>query len=224
MQGSITSGEGRACQSSAIVCFRQAAGLQSDCPSAFPWYQIALSLSTVPEFPRHLIIPILARCVSDRLSFNFSISISLGKVKIFLNHFEKNMDVYTNPSMFLLFSRKVVSDSLRPRGLYHARLPCLPLSPGICSNSCPLSQWCHPTILSSVIPFSSCLQSFLASGSFLMSRLFTSGGQSIGASASTLVLLVNNQGWFLLGLTGLTSLQSKGLSRVFSRTWTFNDG
>ena len=223
MQGSITSGEGRACQSSAIVCFRQAAGLQSDCPSAFPWYQIALSLSTVPEFPRHLIIPILARCVSDRLSFNFSISISLGKVKIFSNHFEKNMDVYTNPSMFLLFSRKVVSDSLRPRGLYHARLPCLPLSPGICSNSCPLSQWCHPTILSSVIPFS-CLQSFLVSGSFLMSRLFTSGGQSIGASASTLVLLVNNQGWFLLGLTGLTSLQSKGLSRVFSRTWTFNDG
>ena len=114
MQGSITSQEGRACQSSAIICFRQAAGLQSDCPSAFPWCHIALYLSTVPKFPRHLIIPILARCVSDRLSFNFSISISLGKVKIFSNHFGKNLDVYTNPSMFLLFSRKVVSDSATP--------------------------------------------------------------------------------------------------------------
>ena len=116
----------------------------------------------------------------------------------------------------LLFSRSVVSDSLWPYGLQHARLPCPSPSPGACSNSCPLSQWCYPTISSSVIPFSSCSQSFPASGSFLMSQLFASGDQSIGASASALVLLMNIQGWFPLGLTGLISLQSKGLSRVFS--------
>ena len=116
----------------------------------------------------------------------------------------------------LQFSFSVVSDSLWPHGLQCARLPCPSLAPGACSNSCPLSQWCHPTILSSVIPFSSCLQSFPASGSFPMSQFFTSGGQSIGASAS--VLSMNIQDWFLLGLTGLISLQSKGLSRVFSNT------
>ena len=94
------------------------------------------------------------------------------------------------------------------------------LSPKICSNSCPMSQWCHPTILSSVIPFSSCLQSFPATGSFLINQLFASGGQSIGASASTSasVLPMNIQDWFPLGLTGLISLQSKALSRVFSNT------
>ena len=90
----------------------------------------------------------------------------------------------------LLFSHSVVSSSLQPRRLQHARLPCLSLFPGACSNSCPLSWWCHPTISSSVIPFSSCLQSFPASGSFLMSRLFTSGGQRIGASASAKALQV----------------------------------
>ena len=86
----------------------------------------------------------------------------------------------------------------------------------VCSDSCPLSQWCHPTISSSVGPFSCCLQSFPASGSFPMSQLFPSGGQSIGASASALVLPMNIQGWFLLGLTGLICLLSKGLSRVLS--------
>ena len=91
-------------------------------------------------------------------------------------------------------------------------------SPGLCSNSCPLSQWCHPTILSSVIPFSSCLQSFPASGSFPMSLFFASGSQSIGASASVSVLPMNIQGWFPLGWTGLISLQSKGLSRIFPNT------
>ena len=95
------------------------------------------------------------------------------------------------------------------------RLLCPSLIPGVCSNSCPL--WCHPTILSSVIPFSSCLQSFPASGSFPVSRLFASGGQSIGASASTSVLPMNTQDWSL-GWTGWISLQSKGLSRVFSNT------
>ena len=94
----------------------------------------------------------------------------------------------------------------------------LPESPGACSNSCPLSRWCHPTISSSVVPFSSCPQSFPASGSFPMSPRFESGGQSIGASASVSVLSVNIQGWFPLGLTDLISLQSKGLSRVFSNT------
>ena len=111
-----------------------------------------------------------------------------------------------------------MSNSLRPHGLQHTRLLCPSPSPRVGSNLCPLSQWCHPTISSSVSPFSSCLQSFLASGSFLMSQLFTSGGRSIGASALASVLPMNIQGWFSLGLTGLISLLSKGLSRVFSST------
>ena len=102
--------------------------------------------------------------------------------------------------------------------LQHARLPSPSSSPRVCSNSCPLSQWCHPTISSSVAPFSSCLQSFLASESLSMSQLFTSGGQSIGASASASVLPMNIQGWFPLVLTGLISLLSKRLSRIFSST------
>ena len=118
--------------------------------------------------------------------------------------------------LLLLFSRSVVSDSLWPPGLQHTRLPCPSPSPRACSNSSPLSQWCHPTISSSVVPFSSCLQTFPTSGSFLMSQLFTSGGQSIGTSAS--VLPMNIQDWFPLGLTGLISLKSKGLLRVFSNT------
>ena len=115
------------------------------------------------------------------------------------------------------FSRSVVSRSLRPHGLQHTRPLCPSPTPGAGSNSCPLSQWCHPTISSSFVPFS-CLQSFPASGSFPMSRLFTSGGQSIGDSASASVLPMNIQGWFPLGLTGFISLQSKGLSIVFSNT------
>ena len=103
-------------------------------------------------------------------------------------------------------------------GLQHARLPCPLPSPGACSISRPLSWWCKQTISSSVIPFSSCPRSFLASGSFPVSWLLASGGQSIGASASASVLLVNIQGWFPLGRTGWTSLWSKGLSRVFSNT------
>ena len=116
------------------------------------------------------------------------------------------------------FSHSVVSDSLRHHGLQHTRLPCPSPTPRACSNSCPLSRWCHSTISSSVIPFSSCLQSFPASGSFLMSQLCPSGGQSNGVSASASVLPMNIQDWFPLGLTGLISLQSKGLSRVFSNT------
>ena len=116
------------------------------------------------------------------------------------------------------FSCSVVSDSLWRHGLQHARPPCLSLTPRVYPNSCPLSQWCHPTISSSVIPFSFCPQSFSASGSFEMSQLFTSGGPNIGVSASTSVLPVNTQDWSPLGWTGWISLQSKGLSRVFSNT------
>ena len=99
-----------------------------------------------------------------------------------------------------------------------ARLPCPSPTPRACSDSCPSSWWCHPIISSSGVPFSSCLQSFPASGSFQMRQFFTSGGQSIGVSASTSVLPMNFQGWFPLGLTDLISLKSKGLSRVFSNT------
>ena len=152
-----------------------------------------------------------------------------------------------------------MSDSLRPHGLQHARLPCPSLSPEVCShscplslfssvqllshvwlfatprtaacqaslsitssqsllNSCPLSRWCHPTITSSVVPFSSCLQPFPASGSFQMNQFLASGGQSIRVSASASVLPMNIQDWFPLGWTGWISLQSKGPSRVFSNT------
>ena len=130
--------------------------------------------------------------------------------------------LFMKPSGFLFssvqFSCSVVSNSLWPHGLQHARLPCPSTTPGACSNLCPLSQWCHPTISSSVVPFSSCLQSFSASRSFPMSQFFASGGQSIGVSASASVLPMNIQDWFPLGLTSLISSQSKGLSRVFSNT------
>ena len=120
--------------------------------------------------------------------------------------------------MLLLFSHKVMSHSLQPHGLQHARLPYPSPSHGAFSNSCLLSQWGHPTISSSVVPFSSCLQSFPASGSFPISQLFASGGQSIGVSASASALPMNIQDWSHLELTGLISFLSKGLSRVFSST------
>ena len=111
-----------------------------------------------------------------------------------------------------------MSNSCDLHGLQHTRLPWPSLFPGVCPNSCPLSRWCHPTISSSIIPFSSHLQSFPASGSFPMSWFFTLGGQSIGVSASVSVLPMNIHDWFSLGLAGLISLLSKGLSRVFSST------
>ena len=116
------------------------------------------------------------------------------------------------------FSCSVMSDTLQQHGLQHARPPCPLPTPGVHSNSCPLSQWCHPTISSSVIPFSSHFQSFPASGSFQTSQFFTSGGQSIEVSASTSVLPMSIQDWFPLGLTDLISLLSKGLWGVFSNT------
>ena len=115
-------------------------------------------------------------------------------------------------------SRSVVSDSLRPHESQHARPPCPSQTPGVHSDSRPSSQWCHQAISSSVVPFSSCPQSLPASESFLMSQLFTRGGQSTGVSASTSVLLMNTQDWSPLEWTGWISLQSKGLSRVFSNT------
>ena len=127
--------------------------------------------------------------------------------------------MYFNNPVFLvvLFSCSVVSSSLWPHGLQHSRLPCPSLSPGVCSNSCSLSQWCLPTTSSSVAPFS-CPQSFLASGTFPMSWLFMSIGQNIGASVSASVLPMNIQNWFPLGLTSFISLLFKGLSRIFSST------
>ena len=124
---------------------------------------------------------------------------------------------FCTPSCFssVEFSCSVVSNSLRPYGLQHARLPCPSPTPRAYSNSYPSHQWCHPTISSSIIPFSSCLQSFPATGSFPLSQ-FSSGGQNIGVSASASVLPMNIQDWFPLGWTGWISLQSKGLSRVSS--------
>ena len=116
------------------------------------------------------------------------------------------------------FSHSVIFNYLWPHGLPHTRLPCSLPIPGACSNSCPSSQWCHPTISSSVVPFSYCLQSFPESGSFPVSQFFASGGQSIGVSASASVLPMNIQDWFPLRWTDWISLQSKGLSRVFSNT------
>ena len=116
------------------------------------------------------------------------------------------------------FSHSVMFDSLQPHGLQHTRFPCPSPTPGACKNSSPLSRWCHPTISSPVIPFSSHLQPFPKSGSFQMSQFFTLCGQRIGVSASASVLLMNIQDWFPLGLTGWISLHSKRLSRVFSNT------
>ena len=127
--------------------------------------------------------------------------------------------IYLSMILFSVqFSCSVMSHSLWPHEPQHARPPCASPTPEVHQNPCPLSRWCHPTISSSVVPFSSCPQSFPASGSFLMSQFFTSGGQSIGVSTSTSVLPMNTQDWSPLGWTGWISLQSKGLSRVFSNT------
>ena len=143
------------------------------------------------------------------------------------SNFEKRLSTFPRTMAIRLFLRiwlissvhhSVVSNSLWPHGLQHARLPCPSPTPGAYTNSCPLSQWCCPTISSSVVPFSSRLQSFLASGSFLKSQLFVSCGQIIGVLASASVLPMNIQDWFPFGIISLISLQSKGFSRVFSKT------
>ena len=151
--------------------------------------------------------------------FLYGISQALRSKLFWVKAAEKIL-ILRNNSQFssVLFVSSVVSDSLQPHGLQHARPPCPSPTPGVYSNSCPLSQWWHPTISSSVVPFSSCPQSFPASGSFQMSQFFASGGQSIGVSALVSVLPTNIQDWSSLGWTGWISLQSKGLSRVFSST------
>ena len=129
--------------------------------------------------------------------------------------------MYSFPLPFLFsvqFSHSVVFNSLWPCGPQHARPPCTSPTPGVYPNSCPSNWWCHPIISSSIVPFSSCLQSFPASGSFQMRRFFPSGGQSVGVSPSTSVLQMNTQDWSPLRWTGWISLQSKGLSRVFCNT------
>ena len=140
-------------------------------------------------------------CLTMHCSFTFNISFMLP----------------TDTQFSLVqFSHSVMSNSLRPHGLQHARPPCPSPAPRVYPNSCPLSRWCHPTISSSVIPFSSHPQSFPASGSFQMSQLSASGGQIIGVSTLASAFPMTIQDWFILGLTGWISLQSKGLSRVFS--------
>ena len=131
---------------------------------------------------------------------NWNVSM-LAKARVY-----HSLRIILESSLLYQFSFSVMSDSLQPHGLQHARHPCPSLTPWVSSNSYPLSWWCHPTISSSVVPFSSCLQSFPASGSFQMSQFFTSGGQSIGASASASVLPMNIQDWFPLGWTGWISL------------------
>ena len=144
---------------------------------------------------------------------------STAGLKTPLNYQEAHIQqfLYNNQSVSQ-FSHSAVSDSLLPYESQHARPPCPSPTPGVYSNSCPSSWWCHPAISSSVVPFSSCLQFFPALGSFPMSQLFEWGGQSIGISASASVLPMNTQDWSPLGWTGWISLKSKGLSRVFSNT------
>ena len=138
---------------------------------------------------------------------------------LFLTYFTLYNMIQVHPPHSVQFnSVSQLCLTLHPHELQHARAPCPSPTLGVYPNSCPLSWWCHPTISNSVIPFSSCLQSFPASESFQMSQLFTSDGQCIGVSASTSVLPMNIQDWSPLGWTGWISLQSKGLSRVFSNT------
>ena len=141
--------------------------------------------------------------------------IQIFSILVFFGFFLFLSMLYSGYFLLLVVVHSVMSDSLWPHGLQHSRLPCPLPSPGVCSNSYLLSQWCHPAISSSVVPFFSCPQSLPASESFPLSQLFTSGGRSIGPSASASVLPKNIQGWFPLGLI---SLLSKGLSRVLSNT------
>ena len=138
--------------------------------------------------------------------------------KTFLRDQCREIEVNNRMGKNSQFSHSVVSDSLWSHGLQHIRLPCPSPTPEACSNSCPSSQWCHPTMSSSVVPFSSCPQSFPASGSFSVSQFFASGGQTIEVSALASFLPKNTQGWSPSEWTGWISLQSKALSRVFSNT------
>ena len=181
------------------------------------WYVLFLSLVKLFNEFDHLINSV----AYVYLKFVFSFTIN----KYLLGSYFEFMQIYylssrNNCYQFssVQFSRSVVSDSLWSHELKHTRPPCPSPTSGVHPNPCPLCQWCHPTTSSSVVPFSSCPQSYPASGSFPMSQLSASGGQSIGVSASTSVLPMNTQDWSPLGWTGWISLQSQGLSRVFSNT------
>ena len=154
---------------------------------------------------------------TNKTKSNAHMRIWLKQIQVCLVEID-SQEMQSRADQFSSVSCSVVSDSLRPHGLQHARPPCPSLTPRVYSNSCPSSRWCHPTISSSVIPFSSHLQSFPASGSLPVSQFFSSGDQSVGVSASASVLPMNIQDWFSLGWTGWISLQSKGLWRVFSNT------
>ena len=169
-----------------------------------PWEPVSNDEQGSTAGPIHWVWGPLGSCVSGR----DHPGLVFGKDCVTLNYRET----------IVQFSCSVVSDSLQPHGPQHARPPCLSPTPGVYPNSCPLSRWCHPTISSSVVPFSSCLKFFPASRSFQTSQLFASGSQSIGVSASTSVLPMNTQDWSPLRWTGWISLKSKGLSRVFSNT------
>ena len=171
---------------------------------------------------RWLVTGVLGKHFWEQWGWSLRAVSALGRVNLkqlmcICDPLEEN-NIYILSQTSVQFSCSVVSHSLWPHGLQHSRLPCPSPTPRVCSDSCPLSWWRHPTISSLVIPFSSCLQSFPASGSFPMSQFFPSGGHSIGVSATTSVLPTNIQDWFPLGWTGWISLQSKGLSRVFSNT------
>ena len=154
-------------------------------------------------------------CFKPTISSLYHLSFYLRKITfIWLNHYSQTFWLLQETCCCCCFPVAKLCLTLWPHRLQHARLPCPSLSPRVCSNSCPLSGWCHPIIPFFVFPFSSCLQSFPTSGSFLSSRLFTSDGQRIGASASASVLPKKIQGWFPLGLTGLISLLSKGLKNL----------
>ena len=168
----------------------------------FVWFCLFLLFILSSIFQSYVLLPFL----------NFDVYIFIKGA----SHYNLEKSLFN--SISVQFSCSVMSNSLWPHGQQHTRPPCPSLTPRVYPNSCPLSQWCHPAISSSVIPFFFCPQSFSAMGSFEMSQLFTSGGQNIGVSASTSVLPVNTQDWSPLGWTGWLSLQSKGLSRVFSNT------
>ena len=159
--------------------------------------------------------------LTEELSFKFYFiitNLNLNSHTVSQLHFQKNSNISTLKQISVQFSYSVVSDSSRPHELQHSRPPCPSPTPGVHSNSYPSSRWCHPAISSSVIPFSSCPQPLPASESFPMSQLFAWGSPNIGVSALTSVLPMNTQGWSPSGWTGCISLQSKGLSRVFSNT------
>ena len=218
-----------------LLCLQLSNGFQfhselySELLSCFSYLQIVclqlacLLLPPIAHCSHSCIIPglILGCFTHVHLSLEYFSSDGFTRVNLitftFLSLFQACFsDVISNSQFSSVHS--VVSNSLLPHGLQHTRFPCPSPTPGTYSNSYPLSQWCHPTITSSVVPFSSCIQSFPALGSFQMSQFFTSGVQSTGVSASASVLPMNIQDWFSIGWTGWSSLQSKRLSRVFSNT------